>query len=545
MSSNELWAVVLSKAQVKSHGLGKAFSKALPHLAISKSVAPSTVGTAVGAVALLLFIVVVLYKNPQIISAVLHPYLDWSTKIKTADGTKTMEGPKYQWPHGNTLEKFFDHRKKSDEWLKEYGKTYRIWAGTFSEVVITTPEDVANFFSDASQHRKTFTTRGGWALTNVMGHAVGFISGDRWREVRKSVDPLLTNTIAMRQMGQINQSGQEFVETIRESRIDSGSDTDKSFVIDAAKTLMPFPLMETSRVLFGDMSAAEKKELWDIGQIFMLISITTLKAGLARRRPTRMMYTPFQYGIGLEYSKRWKAWNMMMRSARFDRPELPIMKLWRDVALGRITEDELLQTVAEATYANLDITAHVLVSACIMLADAVDVQKDLVAEIDANRHDQQKYLARKDTLLHFIILESLRLQPTLPFSFPEEATVDKVLGGYFIPKGTSVVSDTYGINIRNPFWGADSKQYRPMRFQGLTQNDLRYNLYTFGYGSRKCMGQFFADKQLRSVLMHLYDNYEVLTKDDSKVEGAFKTDKSTWVGMFDVELLLKERSARS
>lgn len=58
------------------------------------------------------------------------------------------------------------------------------------------------------------------------------------------------------------------------------------------------------------------------------------------------------------------------------------------------------------------------------------------------------------------------------------------------------------------------------------------------------MGQFFADKQLRSVLMHLYDNYEVLCKDDSKVEGAFKTDKSTWVGMFDVELVLNERPPR-
>ncbi|KAK8187538.1 cytochrome P450 monooxygenase GliC2 [Phyllosticta capitalensis] len=544
MSSNDLLAVVVSKAQLKSHELGTTLSKALPHLSISQSIAPSTIGTVVSALTLLSLVTVILYKNPQIISAVFHPYLDWSTKIKSADGKKTMDGPKYQWPHGNTLEKFFDHRRKSEEWLKEYGKTYRIWAGTFSEVVITTPEDVANFFSDASQHRKTFTTRGGWALTNVMGHAVGFISGDRWREVRKSVDPLLTNTIAMRQMGQINRSGEEFVQRIRETRIDTGSDSDKSFVIDAAKSLMPFPLMETSRVLFGEMTDAEKKELWDIGQIFMLISITTLKAGLARTKPTRMMYTPFQYGIGLEYSKRWKAWNVMMRSARFDRPQLPIMKLWKDVAVGKITEDELLQTVAEATYANLDITAHVLVSACIMLADSLEVQKDLVAEIDANRHDQQAYLAKKDTLLHFIILESLRLQPTLPFSFPEEATVDKVLGGYFIPKGTSVVSDTYGINIRNPFWGSDATQYRPMRFKGLTQNDLRYNLYTFGYGSRKCMGQFFADKQLRSVLMHLYDNYEVLCKDDSKVEGAFKTDKSTWVGMFDVELVLNERPPR-
>lgn len=58
------------------------------------------------------------------------------------------------------------------------------------------------------------------------------------------------------------------------------------------------------------------------------------------------------------------------------------------------------------------------------------------------------------------------------------------------------------------------------------------------------MGQFFADKQLRSVLMHLYDNYIVMCKDNSKIEGNFKTDKSTWIGMFDVELRLEERPPR-
>lgn len=173
-----------------------------------------------------------------------------------------------------------------------------------------------------------------------MGQAVGFINGERWRAVRKCVDPLLTNKIAMSQLAQINQSGVEFVARIKETRIDrSGSHT--QFTVNAAKTLMPFPLLETTRIFFGDLTGEEQKEMWDIGQIFMLISITTLRAGLSRTAPTKLMYTPFQFGIGREYTKRWKAWNVKMREARSDRRQLPIMKLWQDVRAGKITETEV------------------------------------------------------------------------------------------------------------------------------------------------------------------------------------------------------------
>jgi cytochrome P450 len=66
----------------------------------------------------------------------------------------------------------------------------------------------------------------------------------------------------------------------------------------------------------------------------------------------------------------------------------------------------------------------------------------------------------------------------------------------------------------------------------------------FGYGSRKCLGQYFADKQLRSLVMHLFDKYDVSWNNRSLTDAAFETDRSTHVDVFNVELCLTERVRR-
>jgi cytochrome P450 len=70
-------------------------------------------------------------------------------------------------------------------------------------------------------------------------------------------------------------------------------------------------------------------------------------------------------------------------------------------------------TVAESTFANLDIVTQVISSCVILLADSSEVQSDLLKEMEENNANREKYITRKDTLLHFCLLESLRLRPVL------------------------------------------------------------------------------------------------------------------------------------
>jgi cytochrome P450 len=73
---------------------------------------------------------------------------------------------------------------------------------------------------------------------------------------------------------------------------------------------------------------------------------------------------------------------------------------------------------------------------------------------------------------------------------------------------------------------------------------MLHNLNLFGYGSRKCLGQYFADKQLRSIMLHLFDNYEVGWNNAEKADPAFRTDKSIPVNMFEVEFSLRKRDSQ-
>lgn len=78
------------------------------------------------------------------------------------------------------------------------------------------------------------------------------------------------------------------------------------------------------------------------------------------------------------------------------------------------------------------------------------------------------------------------------FTLPDKPPRERIVGGYRIPKNvspidrsiqnrvkiradqdsqrtvkTTILIDSYAINIRNPFWGPDSRQYRPSRFASI------------------------------------------------------------------------------
>lgn len=59
------------------------------------------------------------------------------------------------------------------------------------------------------------------------------------------------------------------------------------------------------------------------------------------------------------------------------------------------------------------------------------------------------------------------------FTFPENPPREKILGNFVVPKDTTIIVDAFAINIRNPFWGPDNRAYRPSRFAGIKQSQVR------------------------------------------------------------------------
>lgn len=68
---------------------------------------------------------------------------------------------------------------------------------------------------------------------------------------------------------------------------------------------------------------------------------------------------------------------------------------------------------------------------------------------------------------------------------------------------------------------------------------MRYNLATFGFGPRKCLGQHIAETMVKSVLAQLVLNFELRVTQGKDKNGKYSVDETSWVPLSDVELELR------
>ncbi|KAK1140027.1 hypothetical protein N8T08_010936 [Aspergillus melleus] len=497
---------------------------------------------------LVVALVIFLVAPRAVLNIVADGILSTIYRIPTTDRKKSMPGPAYTFPNGQMVDKFLAAKAKSWEWEEKYGKTYRIWAASIPEVrVITNPKDVEILYQDSADHNKAHQANAGWLLTQLLGSGLGLINAPRWNVLRKTLDPIFSHRTAVHFLHESLYSGaEEYVAGIHRFALpvsNQESKQQKGVVINATQALQRYPFFEVASMFYGKMSGDEQERLWDLGRRYSQVFAAIVAGGIHRTKFTKYLGTK-AYQDAREYQHLWKGFNADVYEARKrSAPETPIVLLMEAAERGELTGNEVTDTIAESTFANLDIVTHVISSCIILLADSQEVQDNLLAEMQNNRTGKEEYIARKDTLLHYCLLESLRLRPVLSFTFPENPPRQKILGNFIVPKNTTVIVDAFAINIRNPFWGPDNRAYRPSRFQGIKQSQLRYNLATFGYGPRKCLGQHIADKIIKSVVFHLFSKYRVSLQPMQAIDGDFKVDKTSWVALYDVDLRLEKRGS--
>lgn len=161
--------------------------------------------------------------------------------------------------------------------------------------------------------------------------------------------------------------------------------------------------------------------------------------------------------------------------------------------------------IDEILFANIDVTASVIAWTLIHIAQNANVQAELLDDLaarDAMKPDDlfNDYICATDTMLHWTVVESMRLSPPTFFSLPEQSGEHKILpGGETLPAGTPVIIDAWTLNRLSDVWGSKPLEFEPTRFRDLKPASYRYSLWRFGMGPRKCVGQFFADKIIKMV----------------------------------------------
>jgi len=177
---------------------------------------------------------------------------------------------------------------------------------------------------------------------------------------------------------------------------------------------------------------------------------------------------------------------------------------------SRMTDRQVRDESMTSFVAGHETTATALTWAWYLVAQHPEVEARLVAELDAelagrtpNAEDVPRLNYTK-----MIVDETLRLYPPVP-GLGREALVDCELGGYTIPRGTSLILGMWTLH-RDPRYFEDPDEFRPERWEdGLAERLPRFAYYPFGGGPRQCIGASFAMMEAMLVLATIAQRFHL------------------------------------
>ncbi|KAH7361347.1 cytochrome P450 [Pyrenochaeta sp. MPI-SDFR-AT-0127] len=436
---------------------------------------------------------------------------------------KALPGVPFQWPNGQGTEKFFNGRKAAQKWRSQHGSIYSIWSGFKREIVMTKPSHIKTFFKDSHVHIKSSDNNAGWLFAELLGECVGVVSQKRWKRVRGHFDGHFTRSVSVNRVGIFISDAREFLKSLNSSK--------GELIIDPANDLKYCPFFMVASIFFGRLTIEQRHKLSNLGPPREQLFKEAFLGGINRFEVTK--YLP---GSALPRLREFQEkWEDFVRDAAEKAPKKEsgaIAALWEAVQQKKLTMRELLQTLDESMFANLDVTTHAVAWNILRLAQHTDIQQRVFLEMQTyitKPETYEDYLRREDSLLAACVLEASRLHPVLPFSNPEAAEDNKLIDGYIIPRRTDVIVDAYAINVENSYW-ENAKDYDPCRHLGRKDQARRHNMWRFGFGPRQCLGKHVADILLRVIVAELLSLYHLALTHEKGTDGVTLYSDS-WIGL--------------
>ncbi|XP_039117669.1 isoflavone 3'-hydroxylase-like [Dioscorea cayenensis subsp. rotundata] len=176
-------------------------------------------------------------------------------------------------------------------------------------------------------------------------------------------------------------------------------------------------------------------------------------------------------------------------------------------------------SIAQLLVAGTDTSSVTMEWAMSLLLNNPDSLKKLRAELHANI-EQSSILQEADLYklpyLQAVILETLRIHPSVPLLVPHESSKDCTVGGFHVPKGTMLLVNAWKLH-RDPETWEEPNKFKPERFLNNDGKE-KMKIMAFGIGRRRCPGEVLALRVVAVVVGILVQCFEWERVDDEEID---------------------------
>ncbi|KAF7374573.1 O-methylsterigmatocystin oxidoreductase [Mycena sanguinolenta] len=189
---------------------------------------------------------------------------------------------------------------------------------------------------------------------------------------------------------------------------------------------------------------------------------------------------------------------------------------------GNHYDEDTIKDVAGTAYtAGADSTVSSVASFFLAMALYPDIQKKAQTEIDTVIGTSRLPEFEDRPSLPFVealYREVMRWKPVVPLGMAHASTEDDVYDGYFIPKGTTVISNIWAMTRDESIY-PEPEQFNPNRFftaDGKLKDEDTVLAFGFPilFGRRICLGRHNADATLWATFVSVLSTFNIAKAQD-------------------------------
>jgi Cytochrome P450 len=404
-------------------------------------------------------------------------------------------GPRGHWLLGNLAAMQHDMPGLLRRVAREYGGVSRIRVGPTWMYLIADGEIIVDLLTHrAAELRKSNRTR--WGLAGHLGDGLITLEGAQHRRHRRLVQPVMhTRSIAAQA---------DTMAALTEARVAAWAD---GSTVDILAEMQDLTLRIVCAALFHvDTPDQTERFVAAVHDFAVSLNVVLRRAfpipGWLPTSGNRLRSRTVSAVDALAYDL------IRRRRAAPGEDLLSLLVLATDAdGEPALSDVEIRDELMTMFFAGHESSASALAWALYLLAEHPDIAEQVRAEVAALGVERVSLadLARLP-LLGRVVAETLRMYPPA-WVFDRSPLTDLTVGGYRIPKGANVLLSPWVVH-RDPRVWDDPDTFRPDRF-ATAEAPPRTAYLPFGDGPRMCVGNRFAEAEIRIVLATLLPRVEL------------------------------------